>query len=338
MSKTSLAITGLGNVGRSLLQLIQRQRGLLRSRFDLELVLAGACDSSGARIDSNGLDIDEIISIKQEKKGLAGIAGMAPNEFARSVEADILVELTLTNLQHGEPGLSTIRCALDRKMNVVTANKGPLVVAYPELSVLAKSNQVKLLYSAAVTGGLPTLNVGTRDLCAATILKVEGVFNGTTNYILTRMAEGISYSDALQHAQKVGMAEADPTLDVDGWDAACKLVIIANAVLGRPTKLSDVVVEGIREVTPQQLQLAASRDQVIKLIACADRQGNDYQLSVRPTMLDFSHPLAHVGANMMAVVYETDINGKIFASIVEPDPIPTAAAVLRDIVHIAAKR
>jgi len=180
------------------------------------------------------------------------------------------------------------------------------------------------------------LNIGMRDLCATTTNKVEGIFNGTTNYILTRMSEGVSYADALQHAQKVGMAEADPTLDVDGWDAACKLVIIANAVLGRPTKLGDVNVEGIRNVTQDQLQSAAARKQVIKLIARAERKGDDYELSVKPTMLDHSHPLASIGANMMAVVYETDINGRIFASIVEPDPIPTAAAVLRDIVHLSS--
>jgi homoserine dehydrogenase len=149
------------------------------------------------------------------------------------------------------------------------------------------------------------------------------------------MSEGGSYSDALQHAQKIGMAEADPTLDVDGWDAACKLVIIANAVLARPTKLTDVSVEGIRNVTQEQLQSAASRNEVIKLVARAERKKEDYELSVRPMALDRSHPLANVGANMMAVVYETDINGRIFASIVEPDPIPTAAAVLRDLVHIA---
>jgi homoserine dehydrogenase len=220
-------------------------------------------------------------------------------------------------------------------MHVVTANKGPLVLAYPELALSAKSNGVKLLHSAAVTGGLPTLNIGMRDLCAASINKVEGIFNGTTNYILTRISEGISYADALQHAQNVGMAEADPTLDVDGWDAACKLVIIANAVLGRPTKLNDIKVEGIRNVTQQQLQAAASRNQVIKLVARAERNGNDYELSVRPTALERTHPLAGVGANMMAVVYETNINGKIFASIVEPDPIPTAAAVMRDLVHVA---
>lgn len=340
MRKTNLAVTGLGNVGRRLLELIDKKRDILRSRFNLELVLTGVCDSSGALIDPQGLNPTEVLSAKQQKKGIStvtkGVAGMTLDQFVQSVQADILVEQTLTNLKDGEPGLGAIRSALARKINVVTANKGPLVLAYSELTELAKSNHLKLLHSATVTGGLPTLNIGARDLCVATIKKVEGVVNGTTNYILTRMAEGETYANALKHAQDAGNAEADPSLDVDGWDAACKLVIIANAVLRRPTTLSDVTVEGIRGIAPRDLEIAASRNQVIKLIALAERKdNNDYQFSVRPTTLYRSHPLAGINANMMGVIYHTDINGTICAFSEEEDPYPTAAAVLRDIVHIA---
>jgi homoserine dehydrogenase len=339
MRKTHLAITGIGNVGRRLLELIARKREILHARFNLDLVVAGVCDSSGAVIDRQGVDPVQVVVLKEQMKGLstlpAGIARMTPAEFVQSVQADILVELTLTNLKSGEPGLGAIRLALARKMHVVSANKGPLVLAYTELSDLAKSNDVKLLLSATVTGGLPTLNIGARDLCVASIDRVEGVLNGTTNYILTKMAEGETYSDALKQAQDVGMAEADPTLDVDGWDAASKLVIIANAVLRRPTTLSDVTIEGIASVTSQQLQQAASHNQVIKLLALAERRANDYRFSVRPTTLARSHPLATINAGMMAVVYHTDVNGKIVACIEEKDPYPTAAAVLRDIVHVA---
>ncbi len=339
MKKPRIAITGVGNVGRRLLELIDRKRESLGTRFNIDLVVAGVCDSSGALIDGQGIDPHQVMEVKENKKGIStlsgSVAGITPPEFARSVQADMLVELTLTNLKNGEPGLSATRIALARKMHVVTANKGPLVLAYSELAALAKSNDVRLLHSATVTGGLPTLNIGARDLCVASIDRVEGVLNGTTNYILTRMTEGASYNDALKYAQEVGMAEADPGLDVDGWDAACKLVIIANAVLRRPTTLSDVAVEGIAGVTSQQLKHAASNNQVLKLIALAERKEHDYQFSVRPTTLPRSHPLASISAGMMAVLYDTDINGKIFACIEEEDPYPTAAAVLRDIVHIA---
>lgn len=340
MRTTRLAIIGLGNVGRRLLELIQMKRELLSTRFDLDLVVVGAVDTSGAALANEPLSLTQILQLKRERRGIEeypqfGQPGMTAQSVVQNVKADILVELSLTNLKHGEPGLGAIRGALKRKMHVVTANKGPLVLAYQELAALAKSNGVQLLHSATVTGGLPTLNIGTRDIGTAVIEKFEGVVNGTTNYILSRMAQGQSYELALKHAQEIGMAEADPTLDVDGWDAANKLVIIANAVLRRPTTLKDLTVEGIRKVTQADLQAAEARRETIKLIAMAEKVGNDYVLSVKPTRLEKSHPLANLGAGMMGVMYHTDINGTIFAAIEENDPYPTAAAVLRDIVQAA---
>ncbi len=341
MRTSRLVMVGLGNVGRRLLELIESKRDLLASRFDLELILQGAADSSGSVFAkaSEKVDIGEVLGLKRARKGIAaypslGRSGMTPIELARAVQADVLVELSLTNLKDGEPGLSTIREAIARGMHIVTANKGPLVLAYSELEAQARSKGVRLLHSATVTGGLPTLNVGRRDLGVATIEEFEGVVNGTTNHILSRMMEGQSYEEALKHAQDIGIAEADPTLDVDGWDAANKLVIIANAVLRRPTTLRDLTVEGIRGITPEDLRRAQESGQVIKLVARAERVGDDYHLSVRPTRLDRIHPLANVGAGEMGVIYHTDINGTIFATIQEHDPYPTAAAVLRDIVSL----
>ena len=341
MRQVRLSIAGLGNVGRRLLELMDSKRELLKTRYDLDLRVVGACDSTGGAEYFTGLDISQLIALKRAKKGIAAYPGgiargeMRPVDLARTVDADIFVELTLTNLQNGEPGLTAIRDALAKKMSVVTANKGPLVLAYTELAALANANGVRLLHSATVTGGLPTLNLGARDLGATVIEKFEGVVNGTTNYILSRMSEGQAYDQALKHAQEIGMAEADPSLDVDGWDAASKLAIVANAVLKRPTKLKDISVEGIRGVTPEQLRLATEHKKVIKLIALAERAGNDYVLSVRPTVLERSHPLSKIGAGMMGVMYHTDINGVIFAAIEEENPYPTAAAVLRDIVNAA---
>ena len=339
MRTARLAIVGLGNVGRRLLELIEIKREALRRNYDLELIVVGAADRSGTAIAAEGLKPAEILRLKRAKKGIAayptaGQTAMQPLDLVRESNADVLVELSLTNLKDGEPGLSTIREALTRKMHVVTANKGPLVLAYQELAKMAQANGVQLLHSATVTGGLPTLNIGKRDLGVAIIEKFEGVVNGTTNYILTRMSEGQSYAEALKHAQDIGMAEADPTLDVDGWDAANKLVIIANAVLRRPTMLKDLTVEGIRGVKPDDLRQAADHRQVIKLIALAEKMGDDYELSVRPTRLERSHPLSKVGAGMMGMLYHTDINGTIFAAIEENDPYPTAAGVLRDIVTV----
>jgi homoserine dehydrogenase len=342
MHPTRLAIIGLGNVGLRLLELIRLKRDTIRARFERDLIVVGVCDSKASVNDPKGLDIAHILEAKRSKRSVAHLpnarTNTSPAKWLSNLDTDIVVELTPTNLKTGEPGLSAIRTALARKLSVVTANKGPLVLAYSELATLARQNGVALLHSAAVTGGLPTLNIGTRDLAVTTIERVEGILNGTTNYILSRMAQGQSYDEALKHAQEVGMAEADPSLDVDGWDAANKLVIIANAVLHRPTTLKDVIVEGIRGITLADMRDAEAHRQTIKLIASAERMGKDYTLTVRPTRLDKSHPLARLGAGMMGVIYETDINGTIFAAIQEDDPYPTAAAVLRDIVQVATQR
>ncbi len=339
MQTKRLAIIGLGNVGRRLLELIDLKGPLLRERFGLELVIAGAADTSGAAVAAAGLEIEQMLELKRGRAGIAAYAGagrpgMTPQDLVRAAGADVLVELSLTNLKDGEPGLSTIRQALGQKMHVVTANKGPLVLAYQEITALAEANGVRLLHSATVTGGLPTLNIGRRDLGTTVMDRVEGIVNGTTNYILSRMHDGQSFDDALKHAQEIGMAEADPSLDVDGWDAANKLVIIANTVLRYPAKLTDVRVEGIRGVTVEEIAQAQKRSQVIKLLAVAEKSGNGYELSVRPTRLDKSHRLAQLGAGMEGVLFYTDMNGIIFAAVEKNDPYPTPAAVLRDIVNV----
>jgi homoserine dehydrogenase len=210
-----------------------------------------------------------------------------------------------------------------------------LVLAFAELTGLAKAMGHRLLYSGTVAGGLPTVNLGVRDLAGCGVLRVEGIFNGTTNYILTRMEEEqIPYEQALAGAQQAGIAEADPTLDVDGWDAANKLVIIANSVLRRPTKLADVAVQGIRGATPDDLRRARANGKVIKLLVLAEKRGEGYALSVKPTALDQDHPLARTGKWDMGVVYHTDYMGVISAVIEEKGPVPTSAAVLRDMINV----
>ncbi len=330
-----IVVTGLGNIGRRLFELLDARRELIRRRFGLEFIVAAIADSSGALIPESEARLSELLNLKRQGKKIGEAATTTdPVALVRSIDANLLVELTPTNLVDGEPGLTLLRTALARQMNVVTANKGPMVLAFQELTETARQQGVRLLYSATVTGGLPTVNLGRRDLGACEFLGFEGILNATTNYILTRMTEGESYEAALKHAQDVGHAEADPSLDVDGWDAAEKLVIVSNAVLRCPKRLADVQVTGIRSVTQDELRAARARGEVIKLVARADRVDGDFRLSVKPTRLPADHPLARVGAEMMGVIYHTDINGSIYASIEEPNTYPTTAAVLRDMINV----
>ncbi len=333
-------LIGLGNIGRNLLDiLLQRQEAIARD-YGLRFRLVGAADSSGAAIDDAGLTLRQLIQLKLGGYGAAvypqaGRPGMNALEMVQSVEADIVVDASPTNLEDGEPGMSCVRAAIAQGCHVVMANKGPLVLAFGELTGAAEEAGVTLSYSGTVAGGLPTVNIGVRDLAGSGVTRVEGIFNGTTNYILTRMAsEQMGYDEALKGAQEGGIAEADPTLDVDGWDAANKLVIIANSVLRRATTLADVRVEGIRKVTLEQLEEAQAQGRVIKPLAVAEWDGQDFDLSVGPVALEQSHPMARTGMWDMGVVYHTDTMGRISAVITAEGPVATSAAVLRDMTNV----
>lgn len=349
-----IALVGLGNVGQRVLQLLSAKEADHRQRYDLEFKVCGVADSSGAAIamaegprpafglgpKSSGLDPRDLLRVKEAGQGAAslpkvGHAGMSARQMLEKAEAEALIELSPTNLQDGEPGLSACEAAIERGMNVVLANKGPLVLAYPRLMEAARRKQVRLAYSATVAGGLPTVNIGRRDLAGARIERIEGILNSTTNFILTSMAEGgMSYADALAEAQRRGIAETDPTLDVEGFDAANKLLILAHAALDYHATLADVDRVGITGVTMDDLTRAQARGEVIKLLCVAERDDERYRLSVKPTALPQTHPMARLSAHQMGVMYQTDINGAITAYIEEGDPMPTAAAVVRDLINL----
>ncbi|MGQ9547480.1 MAG: homoserine dehydrogenase [Roseiflexus sp.] len=348
-----IVLSGLGHVGHSFLTIMQSQASLLATRYGVALCLVAAVDSGGAAVDESGLDPGSILAIKQQQQSVAtfpsyGTPGMTSLDVIRHIEADILLEATPVNLKHGQPGLDTVRMALHRGIHAVLANKGPLALAYAELAALSDMGEVSrgwgnlrdrpaLRFSACVGGALPTITIGRRDLAGARIRRVEAVLNGTTQGILRAMEQGVSYADALAEMQRRGLAETDPSLDVEGWDAASKLTIVANAVLHHPTTLADVTIRGITGLTTDDLQAALERGERIVLLCLAEQREDDFHLSIQPTPLPLAHPLARMSADEMGVVYYTDITGRQTATTCETDPVPTAAAMLRDILDIAAR-
>jgi homoserine dehydrogenase len=351
-----LILAGLGNVGRSFLSILQTQEALLRERYGLAFIVVGAADSGGGAADARGLDLGALLAVKRAGKSVAripeaGQPGKSALDLARTIEAEALLEATPVNLRDGQPGLDIVRAALGRGMSTVLANKGPLALAYAELSAMSDLRlNVPLLehsnvqplpalrFSACVGGAMPTINIGWRDLAGARIERVEAVLNGTTQGILRMMERGASYADALAEMQRRGLAETDPTLDVEGYDAANKTVILANAVLRRSTTLADVAVEGITRLTAGELRAAAERGERIVLLCLAERDRDTYRLSVRPTALPSDHPLARMSGDEMGIVYYTDIAGQLSVTSRETDPVPTAAAMLRDLIEIATRR
>jgi homoserine dehydrogenase len=336
-----LILHGLGNVNRRVLRILHDKEGLFHSRYGMRPLVVGVVDSRGAAWDAEGLDTPALIELKAAGQSVAqypavGQPAVSGTALLGQVEAGMLLEASPLDIETGQPGLDCIRSALSRGMHVVTANKGPLILAYQELTDLARAQNVELKFSATVGGGLPAVNIGQRDLAGTTILRLEGILNLTTHYILSQMSAGVSLEEALAQAQAEGHAEADSRLDVEGWDAAAKLVILANSVLGQPTTLADVEVTGIAGVTYEEICRARAERQLIKLLASAER-GSDgrYTLRVAPTWLPLYHPLARLTAHQMGIAYQTDISGTITAVIDEEDPMPTAAAMVRDLISIA---
>ncbi|RPI51288.1 MAG: homoserine dehydrogenase, partial [Chloroflexi bacterium] len=333
MRQVRLLLVGTGNVGRRFLELLPATQERLRSRLGLALVPVGVADRSGAALCPDGLDPQQVVELKLKGLGVGayprwGQPGMSALEMAQEADADLLLDASPGNLESGQPGLGCVEAALGRGLHVVMANKAPLTLAFARLVALARARGVHLRYDATVAGGLPAVNLGERDLAVTRIRRLAGVLNLTSNYILARMAEGLSYEEALAQAQAAGHAETDPRLDVEGWDAASKLVILANGALGQPATLADVAVEGILGVTPDMLRAALDRGHRYKHLAVAEDGPEGYALRVGPMALEAAHPLAQLGAEQMGIVFETDSSGVISAAIVEETPMPTAAALL----------
>ncbi len=342
-------LTGLGNIGRTFLEVIEARRDWLRERYGLTLIPVGLADASGAAADPAGLDVGAVVALKRQGRSVGelpgvGRRGRSAQELLDGTEADLLLEATPTDRFNGEPGLGLVRAALRRGMHAVLASKGSLVVAFAELAALSDlaegtgPRRPCLRFSGAVGGALPSVNVGWRDLAGATITRVEAVLNGTTQMILGLRTGGMSAAAALAEAQRIGIAEPDASLDVDGWDAACKLVILANAVLRRSATLASVQVEGIGAVTDEALRAAQAGGGRMSLLAVAVREGDAYALSVAPTALAADHPLARLSGDEMGIVYDSDIAGRMTATIREDGPVGTVAAMLRDVIEVAGRR
>jgi len=240
----------------------------------------------------------------------------------------LVIEVTPTNIVHGQPGLGHMEAALSSGKHVVTSNKGPLVVSYSHLKKLAEDNGVMLKFEATAGGTMPLISLVERTLVGNSISGIRGIFNGTCNYILTRMTEeGIPYTHALSEAQDLGIAEADPSYDVEGVDTAGKVVILANSLFNMDVKYSDVDVTGITGVTPEALALAKKKGYAIKLI------GDVPALTVRPTLVPLGSPIAVSGTLNSAAIY-TDLSGTITVTGLGAGSIETASALLTDVISI----
>lgn len=341
MRTVRIVLVGLGNLGRRLCEVLLQKDALLRQQYGLVLRVVGAADSCGAAYDPEGLDLARVVALKTAGDSIAsypavGRSGQLSVELVQTAEADILLEASPVNLDQGaEPGLTCVRTALQRGMHVAMPNKGPVVVAYDELHRLAAEKGVQLRFDGTVAGGLPALYLGQRDLRGAVISKIEAVPNLTTGLVMDLVAAGKSWDEAIEKARQDGSLEGDGSWDLDGWDAASKLVILANAVMGYPAKMDEVAMTGITGLDSEWLRAARQRGEQYRLLVTAERIGDgDCELTVKPVALPADHLLGRLGQKQMGVVYYTDIYGTIAAIIDEQNPVPSAATMLRDLLDI----
>ena len=318
-----VALVGLGSVGRGVARMIAEK--------DLGITLTGIADSKSGCMDPEGLDIENLLLMKN-KKGYCGDQTISATDVIKKAEYDALIEVTPTNALTGQPAIGYIKTALLRKKHVVTSNKGPIALAYKELLMLAEKNGVALRYEATVAGAIPIMHTLEHGLAGNEILALYGVLNGTCNYILSRMAaEGLTYEQALMEAREMGYAEADPTYDVQGIDAAIKLVILANTIWGNGTQLSDIDRTGIDLLTPDALRLAENQGCTIRLIAEAIPR--KHILRVSPRIIEKNHPLVTEGT-LNALTLETDMAKEITLIGRGAGSIETASAIIGDLLFI----
>lgn len=329
-----IILIGYGVVGQSLTNILLRRRSETVKDYGFNPKVVAIVDRGGAAINLKGLNLEKILALKKQKGTLAadhefGHPKMSPLDVIESVEAEVIVEITPTNVKNGEPGLSHIKTAFKTGKHVVTTNKGPLALALPALTELADYNKVYLRFSGTVGGGTPVLELAKKCLLGDKIVAIRGILNGTTNYILTEMEEKrITFQQALEKAQKLGYAETDPSMDVDGIDPACKVVIMANWIMNKKFTLKDVDVHGIRGVTLQALEKAAKRGNTIKLVGSVDDSPK-----VVPTEISKHDPLCVSGV-LNAVTFVSEFAGEETIIGRGAGGMETASAVLRDLLDI----
>ena len=324
---------GFGIVGQSLAKLLLSRSYDLYSVYGINPRIVACIDRGGYAICSSGLDLEKLLSAKRANGTVKTYAKKefinSTKEIIEKLDAELIIELTPTNLSDGEPGLSNITSAMKAGKHVITVNKGPLALAIPSLIELAEYNNVVLRFSGTVGGGTPILEFAKRCLNGDNLLSFRGILNGTTNFILSKMEEEFSFRKALDYAKKNGYVEANASLDIDGYDAAAKLVIMANWVMGMKATMKDVAITGIRKIELSEVESANRRKKAIKLIAACENGS----LSVTPREVDKREPIC-VNGTLNAVTFTSEHTGEHTIIGKGAGGIETATAVLRDLIDI----
>ncbi|MBC8160285.1 MAG: homoserine dehydrogenase [Roseiflexaceae bacterium] len=328
---------GFGSVGRGFVEILQRKHGWLEQQYGTSISLVGVATRSWCSYDPSGIDL-AVLRRAAELGDLEAIPARqpwTPAQLIQQAEAEVLAEVSPTDLSSAEPALSYMRAAFARGLHVVTANKGPVALHGPQLLAEARERGLSFGYEGTVMAGTPALRLGWSALAGCELREVRGIVNGTTNYMLTQMETGMAYAEALAEAQRLGYAESDPAGDVEGYDAAAKAAILATMLLGGSVRPDDVERSGITGLTPSDIATAAAAGERWKLIARVTRAPDgSVRASVAPMRVPITHPLASVAGATNALTYTTDLLGDV--TLIGPGAggVATGFALLTDVLAI----
>lgn len=337
MKKVKIAIVGYGNIGNQFVKLIREKGQDVIKNYGLDLQLTAVIGRKNMIYEEWGVDVDKLLDIGKDLSKYEGnvIEITSSTDALETIKADVLIEGTPTNIETGEPGYSHIKKAFSLGMDVVTLSKGALVYHYEDVMNAMNRYGRRIKMSGATAAALPTIDMGQYNLSGNEILKMQGILNGTSNYILSRMHEEvISYGDALTEAQEKGIAEKNPKLDVSGYDTASKLVILANSLMGMNYSLKDVQIQGIEGVSPDDIMMAKAENCTIKLVGEVRRDNGEAVIRVSPLKLENTNLLARTQYKDKGIVFYTDLMGTIAVIGGASDPRAAAAAALKDIINL----
>jgi len=327
-----IILCGFGVVGQSFAKLLESRSEDLYARYGLKPRIVGVFDRNGSANDPSGLDASKLIDVKKKYGSVYRYSDTENNtsgtEIINNLEAEVLIETTESNYKDAEPGMTHIVDAMKRGMHVISVNKGPLALAFPSLMEIAEYNHVLFRFSGTVGGGTPILDFAKNSLRGERIVSFDGILNGTTNYILTNMTNGMSFNDALDDAKQRGYVEADESLDLDGLDAAAKLVILANWIMGMKVTMPDIKITGIRKIDNSDIKRAAEKNCAIKLIASCNKE-----LTVAPKEIAIIDPLC-VSGTLNAISFTSEHSGTQTIIGRGAGGIETASSILRDLIDI----
>lgn len=337
-----IALLGFGVVGQGFVEIIHQKKDWLQEKYGMDISIVAVSDVlKGSLYHPDGLSISELLRVVKETGTLHAypdlpglVRGYDSFETIKHTNAETIVEVTFTDVKTGQPAIDHCKFAFEHGKNVIMSNKGPVALTFTELQALADKQNVHWGFEGSVMSGTPALRMPITSLAGNEIIEIQGILNGTTNYMLTRMEDGLTYEEALKEAQDLGYAEADPTSDVEGFDALYKIVILSNVVLDYPIKINDVSREGISHLTKKDIEKAKLEGGRWKLIAKLKKVDNQFIATVKPEMLSLDNALASIAGATNAITFYCDLAGPITLIGAGAGKVETGYSILIDLINI----